>query len=205
MNKSEKIGNLAKALAAVQSQLNPAAKDAKNPFFKSTYATLNSIWDSCRDLLADNSLAIAQLNQIHEHGVVIETVLMHESGEWISGEMFLPLSKNDAQGMGSAMSYGRRYGLAAIIGIVADEDDDANAASHPRQQQPTKQPQPLKQVPPPKQLPIEQRIRNAQFAIEELGGKVEPFSFEGKTEEDKQAELDTLNEQYKRLKQTKAK
>ena len=60
---------------------------------------------------------------------MVETVLAHESGEWISGELLLPLTKADAQGVGSAITYGRRYGLAAIVGIVADEDDDGNAAS----------------------------------------------------------------------------
>lgn len=129
MNKSDSIGALAKALAKVQSQLQPAVKDAKNPFFKSNYATLNSVWDACRALLTANGLAVAQLSQATEAGVIIETVLMHESGEWISGEMLLPMTKVDPQGVGSAMSYGRRYGLASMVGVVSDEDDDGNAAS----------------------------------------------------------------------------
>jgi hypothetical protein len=129
MNKSETIGKLAKALCSVQGKLRPAIKDAKNPFFKSNYADLNSVWDSCRQLLTENGLSIAQLNQVAENGVIVETVLMHESGEWISGEMFLPLTKQDAQSVGSAVTYGRRYGLSSIVGIVADEDDDASAAS----------------------------------------------------------------------------
>lgn len=134
MNKSESIGNLAKALSNVQKQLKPAIKDSQNPFFKSSYADLNSVWDACRDLLGANNLAVTQLNQVTDLGVIIETVLMHESGEWISGEMLLPTSKHDAQGVGSAITYGRRYGLAAIIGIVSDVDDDGNAASQPKQQ-----------------------------------------------------------------------
>lgn len=141
MNKSETIGALAKALSKVQGQLRPAIKDAKNPFFKSNYADLNSVWDSCRQLLTENGLSVAQLNKPAENGVIIETLLMHESGEWISGEMFLPLTKQDAQSVGSAVTYGRRYGLAAVVGIVADEDDDANAAQ-PRQGSPN-----VKQMP----------------------------------------------------------
>ena len=129
MNKSENIDQLAKALVKVQAALQPAAKDAANPFFKSSYASLNSVWDACRSSLAENGLAVTQLNQLADNGVIIETVLMHVSGQWISGEMLLPLAKHDAQGVGSAVSYGRRYGLAAIVGIVADADDDGNHAS----------------------------------------------------------------------------
>lgn len=130
MNKSESIGNLAKALAAVQAKIQPAVKDSKNPYFKSNYADLNAVWNSCRALLAANGLSVAQVNSVGaENTVVVETVLMHESGEWISGELCLPLVKTDPQGVGSAVTYGRRYGLAAIVGIIADEDDDANHAS----------------------------------------------------------------------------
>lgn len=129
MNKSESISELTKALVKVQANIKPAVKDANNPFFKSSYADLNSIWDSCRDLLTSNGLAVIQTTAPVENAVVVETVLAHTSGEWISGELFLPLTKQDAQGVGSAITYGRRYGLAAIVGIVADVDDDGNAAS----------------------------------------------------------------------------
>lgn len=129
MNKSESIAELTKALVNVQANLKPAVKDAKNPFFKSNYADINSVWDSCRDLLADNGLAVIQTTAPAEHAVIVETILAHTSGEWIGGELLLPLTKGDAQGVGSAITYGRRYGLAAIVGIVADEDDDGNAAS----------------------------------------------------------------------------
>lgn len=138
MNKSESINELAKALVGVQAILRPATKDAKNPFFKSNYASLNSVWDVCREPLTNNGLAVTQLNHFCENGVVVETVLMHTSGQWISGEIFLPLSKHDAQSVGSASSYGRRYGLASIIGIVADEDDDGNHASGKTKPQETK-------------------------------------------------------------------
>ena len=129
MNKSESIAELTKALVKVQAELKPAVKDAKNPFFKSNYADINSVWDSCRDLLTENGLAVIQTTAPAEHAVIVETILAHTSGEWISGELMLPLTKSDAQGVGSAITYGRRYGLAAIVGIVADEDDDGNAAS----------------------------------------------------------------------------
>jgi len=130
MQTSESIGNLAKALAAVQGSLQPAVKDADNPFFKTKYADLSSVWNSCRELLSKNGLAVIQGNSIgHDGTVIVETMLTHTSGEWVRSELALPLAKHDPQGVGSAVTYGRRYGLAAIIGVVADVDDDANHAS----------------------------------------------------------------------------
>lgn len=130
MNKSESIAKLSKSLTAVQAALQPAAKDADNPFFKTKYADLNSVWDSCRDLLAKNGLSVIQGNTVGPDGtVIVETILAHESGEWVQSELALPLSKRDPQGVGSAITYGRRYGLASIVGIVADADDDGNHAS----------------------------------------------------------------------------
>jgi hypothetical protein len=190
MNKSYNISNLAKALSIVQGKLQPASKDANNPFFKSKYADLNSIWSACRQLLTENGLAVSQLNRADTDGVIIETVLMHESGEWISSEMFLPLSKHDAQGVGSASTYGRRYGLAAIIGIVADEDDDGNHTSRPQQQA-------------QKPKSTLERIRNAEKVVREAGGKVETFNPTDKTEAQMQDELTALTEQYKRLQNNK--
>lgn len=130
MQKSESLKNLSKALTAVQQEIQPAKKDAQNPFYHSSYADLNSVWDSCRDLLAKNGLSVAQGNSVGmDNTVIVETLLMHDSGEWIQSELCLPLAKHDPQGVGSATTYGRRYGLAAMIGIVADIDDDGNGAS----------------------------------------------------------------------------
>lgn len=156
MNKSESIGNLAKALAAVQGKLKPALKSSDNPFFKSKYADLNAVWDSCRDLLSENGLAVVQTNEPADMGVIVETVLLHESNEWISGQIFLPLAKHDPQGVGSAISYGRRYGLAAMIGIVSDVDDDGNAASQPQK----------------KADDVTPRIQKAQTVLTELGVEI---------------------------------
>lgn len=130
MNKSESIASLAKSLAEVQASLAPAKKDSTNPFFNSRYADLSSVWESCRELLAKNGLSVIQGNSIGANNtVIVETILAHESGQWIQSELCMPLAKNDPQGVGSAITYGRRYGLAAIVGIVADDDDDGNAAS----------------------------------------------------------------------------
>ncbi len=149
MNKSDTIGKLSKALTAVQSQIRPALKDSDNPFFKSKYADLNSVWETARELLAKNGLAVIQGNTVGEMGtIIVETVLSHESGEWIQSSLSLPLAKHDPQGVGSAITYGRRYGLSAIVGIVADVDDDANAASG--NGQPSQRREPIKLSEPPK-------------------------------------------------------
>jgi len=131
MQKSESIANLTKALVNVQKDIKPALKSSENPFFHSQYADLNSVWDSCRELLTANGLAVIQTNALgpFENSVIIETVLCHTSGEWVSGELLLPLTKTDPQGVGSAITYGRRYGLASIVGIISDVDDDGNKAS----------------------------------------------------------------------------
>lgn len=130
MNKSEDISDLAKALTAVQASLAPAKRDSTNPYYNSTYADLSSVWESCRETLAKNGLCVIQGNSVGTgNSLIVETILIHESGQWVQSELCLPLSKADPQGVGSAMTYGRRYGLAAIVGIVADADDDGNAAS----------------------------------------------------------------------------
>ena len=130
---SESIANLAKALSIVQGKLTYAKKDSANPFFKSKYADLESVWDACRDLLSDNGLAVVQLpGEYFEGTMALTTIITHSSGEWISQQMSLPVTKPDAQGAGSALTYMRRYALAAAIGVV-QADDDGNAASAPKQ------------------------------------------------------------------------
>ena len=124
MEKSESIGKLSLALSKVQAQLRPAKENSKNPFFKSSYADLGSVWDSVRKLLAENELAIIQMPT--EVGGVT-TVLSHSSGEWVSSTCYIP-SKEDAHGVGSAISYARRYALASFVGVITGEDDDGNMA-----------------------------------------------------------------------------
>ena len=129
MPQSESIKELATALSKVQGELTYAKKDSANPFFKSRYADLESVWDACRDLLARNGLSVIQMpGNYFEGRMWLVTRLCHSSGEWIEQEMSVPVPKADPQGAGSALTYMRRYALAAFIGIV-QADDDANAAS----------------------------------------------------------------------------
>ena len=128
-DRSHNIGKLALALSQAQNEITGAKKDSDNPFFKSKYADLASCWDACRGPLSKNKLAVIQTTEDSDKGVVIITTLVHESGQWISGRLTVQPVKNDPQGLGSAITYGRRYALSAIVGL-AQVDDDANAASN---------------------------------------------------------------------------
>lgn len=129
MPQSDSIKELATALSKVQGELTYAKKDSANPFFKSRYADLESVWDACRSLMAANGLSVIQMpGNYFEGRMWLVTRLCHSSGEWIEQEMSVPVQKMDVQGCGSALSYMRRYSLSAFIGIV-QSDDDGNAAS----------------------------------------------------------------------------
>lgn len=138
MNRSESIAQIGAALSKAQSAIQPAIKDRVNPAFRSHYATLESIVDACRDALSRNDLAVIQSPVDAESAdrVALETMLLHKSGEWVSSRVSCRLSKPDAQGLGSALTYLRRYALAGMVGVTATEDDDGNAASH---EQPARQ------------------------------------------------------------------
>jgi hypothetical protein len=126
---SESIKEIAGALAKAQAVMAGAKKDATNPHFRSQYADLASCWEACRDALTKNGISVVQMGRYSmEDEVVVETRLCHSSGEWMEGELALPVTKADAQGYGSALTYARRYGLCAAVGI-APVDDDGNAAA----------------------------------------------------------------------------
>ena len=135
---SETIGKLAEALSKAQGSMSAAAMDGNNPHFRSRYATLTAVWDACRKPLADNGLAVVQAFRVDENGLLLlVTKLVHTSGEWMLSEYPVTPQKNDPQGFGSAVTYARRYTLSSLVGVVADDDDDGNAASG--QQAPARQ------------------------------------------------------------------
>jgi len=135
MNKSESIAGLAKALAKAQGQVENASKASVNPHFKSKYADLAEVLNTVRPIFSSCGLSFVQMPSFLDGIVSVETMLVHESGEWISEAASSPITKQDAQGVGSAITYLRRYSLAAFAGI-AQEDDDANASvGKPQQKQ----------------------------------------------------------------------
>lgn len=146
---SDNITEIASALAKVQAKLEPASKDKDNPFLKSKYASLDSIWSTCRKLLTDNGLSVAQMPTTMDGQLALTTVLMHgKSGQFIRSTFEIQPTKADPQGVGSALTYARRYALSALVGITVDDDDDGHAASQTTKQQPARQPA-KKAAPPP--------------------------------------------------------
>jgi len=128
--KSESTVEITKALIEFQRHLKPVSKDSTNPFFKSKYASMEAIWNCIREPLAENGLAVSQLPDLHDNQIVLVTLLLHTSGEWLSSGLLVTAGKqNDAQSVGSALTYARRYALSAILGICSEEDDDAEAAT----------------------------------------------------------------------------
>lgn len=139
IEKSDSIVKLAAALTAAQAAIQPAIKSSENPHFRSKYADLASIWDACREPLTKNGLSVVQMPVDASEGgrVALTTILIHNSGEFISSTVSTKLQQDTAQGVGSALTYLRRYALSAMVGVVADEDDDGNAASKPAEQRTT--------------------------------------------------------------------
>lgn len=131
MKTSPEIGSLAAALSAAQGKMRPALRESENPYFKSRYADLASVWEAIRGPLSEAELAVIQTCRGTETGIEVETMLAHSSGQWVSDSLYLPASKLDAQGYCQAVTYARRYGLMAVVGVAPDDDDDGNAASQP--------------------------------------------------------------------------
>ena len=126
INHSECTKNLMAAFATFQGLLENVKKDSNNPFFKSKYADLASIFDEIRPKLAATGLAVSQWPQ--SDGSLV-TILMHESGEWLEGTYTMTPADSKPQSLGSAITYARRYALGAILGVASEEDDDGNASS----------------------------------------------------------------------------
>lgn len=130
MNTSPEINEIAKAMALAQSQMRPAIKDSTNPHYKSRYSDISSVWDSIRDPITSNGMTIWQDVTTQEKAVSVTTRIVHSSGQWVEfGPLSIPITKQDAHGVGSGVSYAKRYSLCAAVGVVSsDEDDDANHA-----------------------------------------------------------------------------
>ncbi|MBO4318016.1 MAG: ERF family protein [Mailhella sp.] len=146
---SEQITDLAKALLSVQTNLQPAVQDSTNPFIGNKYASLNAVMESCRSVLAANGIVLTQAPVPAEPGFcALETMLVHaESGQFIASTAMAPLPKADPQGVGTALTYLRRYALSAMLGIVTEPDTDgefdaapfkakASATAAPQRRQP---------------------------------------------------------------------
>jgi hypothetical protein len=134
VKQSAEIAALTKALVAVQAAVEPVSKDSENPHFHNRYVSLDSLLDYVRPLLSSHGLALIQGGgEVTSGGLTVTTTIVHESGQWISSSFVMPLEKQTAQAAGSAITYGKRYGVSALLALSTDEDDDGAAASKPAQ------------------------------------------------------------------------
>jgi hypothetical protein len=128
MNRSESIAKIASALVKAQAEMGNAVKDSKNPFFKSKFADLNSIREACMPALNKHGIGVIQPTTVIDGKFYVETTLMHESGEFLSGLYeVVAVKQNDPQALGAAVSYSRRYGLQSLVNIGAEDDDSETA------------------------------------------------------------------------------
>lgn len=132
MNSSETIAKIAPALVKAQKEMEGAKKDAKNPFFKSKYADYGAVLEACKGALNNNGISILQPHKViqseNSEMSVVETILLHESGEFISSQTKVEIAKKgDPQALGSAITYARRYGLQSIVALPAEDDDGESA------------------------------------------------------------------------------
>jgi hypothetical protein len=146
MERSDSIMNLAKALSVAQGSMVAAKMDKVNPFLKSKYADLGSVIMAAKQPLKDNGLAVSQLVSGDGARVIITTILMHASGEWLSSDFTMPVGeargKSQVQEIGSIITYLRRYSLASILGVHADEDVDGAESDEKKNGKVAKPPEP---------------------------------------------------------------
>lgn len=141
MKSSELIDKIAPALLKAQANIGAATKGAKNPFFKSKYADLGAVMEACKEHLNDQCITVLQPVGHDEHGQYVETVLLHNSGQFISDRMTITCAKeNDPQAQGSAITYARRYALQSMLFIPAEDDDAEGAMNRGSHSQQTRQP-----------------------------------------------------------------
>ena len=124
---SQELGLLLEALAKAQAIMQGAIEDSANPFFKSSYADLRSVWQACREPLTKNGLSVVQTLQHIEGHAYLVSILGHSSGQWIKSTMAITPAKNDVQAFGSAVTYARRYSLASLVGVCPADDDGESA------------------------------------------------------------------------------
>lgn len=150
---SESIGELAAALAKAQAEVGTVHKDSANPFFRSNYASLAAVWEATRPILSKHQLSVVQMPSSDERGYFVETQLMHSSGQWIRSRTYMKPAKDDPQGIGSLISYARRYALQAVTMICPDDDDGEAAMGRNAHTKPVEASKPAPKVETPKAKP----------------------------------------------------
>jgi hypothetical protein len=142
MRQSEQVNEIAAALAVAQGKIKSALKGNVNPHFKSKYADLAAVKEACGDALSANGIAVVQAHGFEGERFILTTRLIHKSGQWLESQYLIKPVKDDPQGYASATTYARRISLSSMVGVVADEDDDGNAASQRGNYEPPAKPAP---------------------------------------------------------------
>lgn len=179
---SEQLNELFGALSKAQGKIQGAAKDKANPFFKSKYADLSSVWDACRQPLSENGISVIQMPQTKGDVIYLMSILGHASGQWIKGEVEIPIAKKDPQTIGSAITYFRRYVLSAMVGVAPDDDDDGEKAQQAFRTNGTQTKPP---VPPVVPKLNQNQVEELNFILEECDDKYQEWFY------------DHINKQYK--------
>lgn len=147
---SDNIADLAASLAKAQSEMGAVHKDQDNPYFRSKFAGLSTVWEAVKPALTKNGLSIVQMPGSDERGYFVQTQLLHSSGQWIRSTTYMKPAKEDPQGIGSLISYARRYALQAMVMACPDDDDGEAAMGRTAPQKPVEAPKPVARVETPK-------------------------------------------------------
>ena len=132
MKTSDSLVHFAPAFVKAQAQIKTAVKDTVNPFYKSHFAGLNSVWEAAKDALHLNGFTVSQPTTYRDGVMLLETIVLHNSGEFIAGEYLITTEKPGPQAVGAAITYAKRYALASIVGVMSGdiEDDGESATNH---------------------------------------------------------------------------
>lgn len=192
MNKSESISKIVPALLAAQRLMGAAKKGSTNPYFKSKYADLGSVLEACKDLLNENGITILQPHSADEFGAYVETLLVHESGEYVGSKTKIQVAKaNDPQALGSAITYARRYGLQSLLSMPA-EDDDGESAMDRRSLRLNEESESGKEDNGGDKKKVSRNVRNTKVSS---GSKTTPVEKKIRSEsKGKEAKRETINE-----------
>lgn len=147
---SDSIADLATSLAKAQSEMGAVHKDQDNPYFRSKFAGLSTVWEAVKPALTKNGLSIVQMPGSDERGYFVQTQLLHSSGQWIRSTTYMKPAKEDPQGIGSLISYARRYALQAMVMACPDDDDGEAAMGRTATQKPVEAQKPVAKVETPK-------------------------------------------------------
>lgn len=198
IEQSADIVELALALHKAQATVDGVKKDSRNPHFKNNYASLEAVIDTAKPALQANGIAFTQApGALVDGAIEITTMLLHVSGQWVRSTLHVPLGKRDAQGVGSAITYGCRYSLMAMLGLPPVDDDGEEASKPVPRAEPKRPPQNASQWLDPDQRALPGRFQALYDELEAAITNAETMDALGATMKAHDADLQTLPEEMK--------